>query len=104
MKLLKSVTALIFIALMSVIISTIFSFSFYAVALALVAASFMKMPVGSFMSVTVEIWTKDIVDNLFKNNDFAKRAFSEDQYVIGGAVVHIPTAGAPSGSIKNNDT
>lgn len=101
MKLLKSVTALIFIALMSVIISTIFSFSFYAVALALIAASFMKMPAGVFMAVTVEIWSKDIIDNLFKNNDFAKRAFSEDQYVIGGAVVHIPTAGAPDKSLKN---
>ena len=53
------------------------------------------------MAVQKEIWEKDIVDNLFKNNDFAARAFNADQYVLQGKVVHIPRAGAPTGSQKN---
>ena len=53
------------------------------------------------MAVTKEIWTKDIVDNLFKDNQFALRAFNADIYVLLGKVVHIPVAGAPSQVKKN---
>jgi hypothetical protein len=55
----------------------------------------------AFMAVTREIWTADIVNNLFKNNDFARRAFNADQWVLAGKVVHIPVAGAPSTINKN---
>lgn len=53
------------------------------------------------MAVTKEIWTKDIVENLFKDNAFALRSFNADMYVLLGKVVHIATAGAPS-SVKKN--
>ena len=55
----------------------------------------------AMMAVNVEIWENDIIENLFKNNEFAEHAVSGDQYVLNGAVVHIPVAGAPSRSLKN---
>lgn len=60
------------------------------------------MPKGvALMGVQREIWENDIIGNLFKNNDFAMRAVSGDQYVVGGKIVHIPFAGAPDKSLKN---
>jgi hypothetical protein len=56
------------------------------------------------MAITVEIWEKDVVKNLYKNNMFAKFAFSGDDYVLKGKVVHIPVAGAPRAVKKNLDT
>ena len=60
-----------------------------------------KMAGVAMMAVTVEIWQRDIIENLFKNNEFAQHAVSGDQYVLNGKVVHIPVAGAPSKSLKN---
>ena len=53
------------------------------------------------MAIQKEIWTKDIIENLFKDNAFAELAFNADQYVLDGKVVHIPAAGAPSTVNKN---
>jgi hypothetical protein len=55
------------------------------------------------MALQVEIWERDVVKNLFKNNQFAQYAFNADQFVLMGKVVHIPVAGAP-GQIKKNLT
>jgi len=66
------------------------------------ALSFIPQPKGvAMMAIQREIWTKDIVDNLFKDNAFAQRAFNEDEYVLEGKVVHIPVAGQPSTVNKN---
>jgi hypothetical protein len=102
MKFTKLFSALLFIALMSLLISGIFNIPFIAVAIALVAMSLFPRPAGvSFMAITKEIWTQDIVNNLYKNNDFIKRAFSADMYVLLGKVVHISVAGTPSAVKKN---
>ncbi len=53
------------------------------------------------MSVTPEIWTDYVVENLFKNNEFLLQSIDESQYVIGTGVVHIPQAGSPSGVKRN---
>jgi len=53
------------------------------------------------MAVTPEIWEKDVVENLFKNNEFLLKSIDESQYVVGGSCVHIPQAGAPSGAMRN---
>lgn len=99
---LKSFTSLMFVVLMAFIIANLFALPFAGVLIALIVLSFVPMQKGAaFMAVTVEIWQKDIIDNLFKNNEFAGRATSEDQYVIGGKVVHIPVAGVPDKSQKN---
>jgi hypothetical protein len=110
MKAVKAITSILFIALISVLLSSLCSEPGYAAPTALVlfvviglVTLQVKMPVGAFMAITREIWTKDIVDNLWKNNDWAARAFNADMYVLLGKVVHIPVAGAAS-SIKKNVT
>lgn len=54
--------------------------------------------------ITPEIWENDIVENLFKDNEFLLHSVDESQYVIGGSVVHIPQAGAPSKAERNRTT
>lgn len=56
------------------------------------------------MAVTKEVWCKDIVENLYKDNQFALRAFNADVYVLLGKVVHITVAGNPSAVKKNLTT
>lgn len=71
-------------------------------AASLVASTMIKAPQGSLcMAVTPEIWTDYIIGNLFKNNEFLLNSIDESQYVVGGTVVHIPQAGAPSGVKRN---
>lgn len=53
------------------------------------------------MAIQVEIWQKDIIENLYKNNEFMRLAFNADQYVIGGKIVHIPVAGNKPTIVKN---
>lgn len=49
----------------------------------------------AFMGLQVELWHKDIVENIFKDNQFLNYAFNADDYVLQGKVVHIPQAGTP---------
>lgn len=51
--------------------------------------------------VDVELWIRVIIDKLFPSSSILARAFREDDYVLGGAVVHIPQAGANTGGVKN---
>ncbi len=53
------------------------------------------------MAVNREMWRPDIVGSLFKSNTWMPRSFNADEYVVGGRVVHIPQAGAPSGVERN---
>lgn len=53
------------------------------------------------MGVQREIWVNYIVEKLFKDDEFIKRAFNESENVLGGAVVHIPQAGAKPTIVKN---
>lgn len=97
-----SLSSVAFIALFALFISTLFQLNFLATfALAFVLGC-APMPQGSFlMAVTKEVWTKDIVNNLYKDNSFALRAFNADIYVLLGKVVHIAVAGNPSAIKKN---
>lgn len=105
MKSLKVVASLLFIAAMTLLISGLFAFNPIATGAVLLTASvFIKMPQGvSFMALQKEIWQNDIVENLFKDNAFATRAYNGDQYVLAGKVVHIPVAGTAA-TIKKNLT
>ncbi len=51
--------------------------------------------------VDVEIWVNMIVDKLFADNSILTKVLREDDRVLGGAVVHIPQAGANVGGEKN---
>jgi hypothetical protein len=96
---------ILYVALFAILISALFQFNAYVFFGALCFASaFVSKETGvALMAITREIWTADIIDNLFKNNDWAARAFNADMYVLLGKVVHIPVAGAPS-AIKKNVT
>lgn len=70
--------------------------------IAVMLISLIPTPQGVLnMALTVEIWEKDVVKNLYKNNQFAKFAFNADDYVLKGKVVHIPVAGSPRAVKKN---
>lgn len=51
-----------------------------------------------------EIWAKQIMGGIFKNNEFLQYAFNADEYVLAGKVVHIPQAAAPSNVVKNRNS
>lgn len=51
--------------------------------------------------VTVEIWVKYIMERLWKDNQFVQKAYNDDQYVVGGKIVHIPQPGAKPTVVKN---
>ena len=73
--------------------------------LSLLVLGCVKMPAGSlFMAVQKEIWIADIIESLWRNNQFLEYAFNADQYVLAGKVVHIPQAGAAPAVSKNRGT
>lgn len=51
--------------------------------------------------VEVEIWAQYIIDRLWKDNQFLTRAFSDDDKVLAGKIVHIPQPGAKPTVVKN---
>lgn len=70
-----------------------------------VLGSFYTMPAGVLsMAVQKEIWVKDIIEKLYKDNAFLNFAFDADQYVVNGKVVHIPQSGTGGSVIKNRSS
>lgn len=55
-------------------------------------------------NIQVEIWAQYIIDRLFKDNTFLSRAYSDDQYVLAGKIVHIPNPGAAPIVTKNRSS
>lgn len=53
------------------------------------------------MAVQTEIWVRYIINRLWKDNKFLKFAFNDDQYVVGGKIVHIPQPGSKPTIVKN---
>lgn len=51
-----------------------------------------------------EIWLREIVKRLFKNNAFLSYANNEDEYVVGGRIVHIPQPGTRPTVTKNRSS
>lgn len=58
---------------------------------------------GSFMlnGVEVEVWANYIIERFWKDNQFLTRAFSDDDKVLAGKIVHIPQPGALPKVVKN---
>ena len=103
MKQVKKISNLVWVLSMSLMVSALFAFNAVATAAVFLFGSQLSNAGTGFasMAVTKEIWENDIIGNLFKDNQFAARAVSGDQYVVNGKVVHIPVAGAPTASQKN---
>lgn len=85
-----------------------FDFAAYAVG-ATLAIQFIGVSLGysvnsyAFMALQTQVWTKDIMDNIYANNDFMK--FSRDfSQFIANKTVHIPQAGAASAVEKNRSS
>ena len=103
MKQLNALMALMFTLLMALVISNLFELPFVPVAGALFFLGLLmpKQSGVAGMAIQREIWKNDIIENLFKDNQFAMRAVNADSFVIGGKIVHIPVAGTPSAVNKN---
>lgn len=56
---------------------------------------------GFQMAVSAETWVDYIIGNSYRGNPHLERCFSENDYVLGGAVVHIPQSGAKPTAVKN---
>jgi hypothetical protein len=56
------------------------------------------------MAIKKELWVKYIVGNLFKGAEFMQFCKRADEYVVQGALVHIPQAGAKPVVVKNRST
>lgn len=56
------------------------------------------------MAVKQEIWVPYILNRLEKANGFLANAYSDDQYVLEGSVVHIPQPGAKPVVVKNRSS
>lgn len=54
--------------------------------------------------VEVEIWANYIIERLWKDNQFLRFAFSDDDKVLAGKIVHIPQPGAKPTVRKNRNT
>jgi hypothetical protein len=54
--------------------------------------------------VEVEIWANYIIERLWKDNAFLKFAFSDDDKVLAGKIVHIPQPGAKPLVTKNRSS
>ena len=52
-------------------------------------------------AITVELWVQYIQENFFKDDEFMSKCFDESDAVLGGAVVHLPQAGAKPTVVKN---
>src|ERR1700748_1488860 len=64
-----------------------------------------KNDVHTFTSaIQVELWVSYIIDRLYKDNQFLKYAWNDDDKVIGGKVVHIPNPGARPTVVKNRSS
>jgi hypothetical protein len=97
--------ALLVNVLFGFILAPILSFAPVLVIAGLFLISCVPLPAGvAFMAIQKEIWEADIVENLFKDNEFLNYAVNADQYVLAGKVVHIPNAGGPPTVVKNRSS
>lgn len=67
------------------------------------AAAFRNTTNLTYNGVEVEIWANYIIERLWKDNQFLKFAFSDDDKVLAGKIVHIPQPGAKPQVIKNRN-
>jgi hypothetical protein len=99
----KILSAILFAVLMSSGISYATGFDPACILGALLSCSLIPfVPSGVLaMAVQVEIWQNHIEEEIFKDNPHLNLCVNEDEYVIGGKVVHIPQSGG-SGNIEKN--
>jgi hypothetical protein len=90
-------------------IAMAFDLNFFMVLTAIVGLALLKAfapaILGKLNSGAEAEWFLPYIEGkLFKVNPFLNGAVNHDQYVLGGKVVHIPQAGAPSTVVKNRNS
>jgi len=102
MKTMNALVALLFTMAMTLFISVLFGLPLLAVAAVLLFVGLLPKPDGvANMALQKELWKSDIIELLFKDNEFAQSAVNADPFVTQGKIVHIPVAGAASTVSKN---
>ncbi|MCX7099913.1 MAG: hypothetical protein NTX38_00055, partial [Methylobacter sp.] len=105
MKILAFCISFLFIGLSAMVFGSVTGVSPGYAMVALTAASFIPMPAGVLgMAITKELWINDVVANLFKANPHLANAYSADEFVLQGKVVHIPNAGTKPVVTKNRSS
>lgn len=56
------------------------------------------------MAIQVELWKKEIINALYRKNDFLPFSTDVSSEVLSGKVVHIPNSGGASGAQRNRTT
>jgi hypothetical protein len=56
------------------------------------------------MAIQNEMWKPEIIEGLYKSNEFLLRSYNADEYVVGGRVVHIPQAAAAPAITRNRSS
>ena len=101
----KRLIALMFTIIVAFLVASVTGFHPAPVAAVLIVLSvpmaYQKHQGMAMMALQKEIWEKDIIQNLFKNNAFALRSRDLSQHVLAGKVVHLPVAGAAAQVKKN---
>lgn len=102
MKAVKVLTSFLGAMLLAFLLAAATGWDFGLSLIGVMLISLIPAPRGVLnMAIQVEIWEKDVVDNLYKNNQFAQYAWPADEFVLKGTVVHIPVSGSP-GQVKKN--
>jgi len=73
-----------------------------ATAVSILGYSLLSTPApGQVAGVEVEVWVNYLIERFWKDNQFLKHVYRDDQFVLAGKVVHIPQIGAKPEVIKN---
>ena len=103
MKGLKVVTGLLFNMFIAMMLVVVTGVAPLIAAGGVIVGSLIPLtpPDALGMAVEVELWHADIVEEIFKDNEFLKYAFDADDYVLAGKIVHIPQSGGAANVQKN---
>jgi hypothetical protein len=105
MKKTRSLSGLFYNMLIAIIFASVTGFSAVAVFVVMFCMTLAPQVPGVLsMAIQKEIWIKDIVEGLYRDNGFLQFAFNADEYVLAGKVVHIPQAGAAPSVSKNRSS
>lgn len=63
----------------------------------------INLPGVQFNGIDIEVWKRYIIEKFRKDNSFMFLSKDDSAYVLNGAVVHIPQAGADPAIVKNRN-
>ena len=94
------VTGLVKTVHLSPVLAVVAAYTVYTISSRLTAHTLLKSGVYG-NAIQKEIWVNYIIDRLWKDNQFLKYAWNDDDKVLAGKVVHIPNPGARPVTVIN---